>query len=348
MRSIPFKLAISALVLIPGIGQADQILEDKPTDERRSCLGVLVWKHRSEILPTFVKFDVPVPVDGVFIAHVIPRTPAHRAGLQKLDIIYSIDDCNVTDYTSYVQCCKDIEPGTLVTLKIKRPIEGETPLRVHWLPKRVRVITIAKEVCDKWLQERNEQIEARQKQEAAQKQADAESKTTHGFRGVAWGASPGTVRKREPTRLTVTGDSDSVLSYLDERAAGFAASIFYFFVDGQLVEGSYLFNNQHTNATLFVSDYDSVKALITEKYTVPSKDETTWLNDLFRDDLSEWGTAIKIGHLRFQTTWELTDTIVSLQLIGDNYKVIFGLRYTSRKHQEMADRSRSKAKRDQF
>ncbi len=311
----------------------------KEPDERRASLGVLVYPDRSDIERDFAKVGARRPPQGVVIGEAIEGTSADREGLKCLDVIYAIDDCRVTDYASYVQCSRDIEPGTLVTLKIKRPIEGQGGIR--WGSRRVRIETVARDVADRRLEE----LRKKEEENKAARKAEADRRTTHGFRGVPWGASQSTARKRESGEPTL---SEADLLVYDGTIAGFSADVGYSFVDDQLVAAVYVFKTTHSNATLFLPDYATVRQRIVEKYGAPSKDDTLWLNELFRNDPSHWGTAIEAGHLALEATWELIDTVIVLHLSGDNFKTVFVVKYSSREHREMAEKARSKKGRDDF
>lgn len=53
----------------------------------------------------------------------------------------------------------------------------------------------------------------------------------------------------------------------------------------------------------------------------PRKDQAFWSNDLYKDDYSEWGTAVACGHLSKFTTWKTADSNINVALYGENFDV---------------------------
>jgi len=73
--------------------------------------------------------------------------------------------------------------------------------------------------------------------------------------------------------------------------------------------------------------------------------EIYWENELYKNDKSNWGLAISIGHLSYNSVWETSTTDIELALDGNNYKVNLRVRYTSKELKEWADKiTKEKAK----
>ncbi len=58
-------------------------------------------------------------------------------------------------------------------------------------------------------------------------------------------------------------------------------------------------------------------------------DFTYWLDEMFKDDPNEWGTAVSLGHVSLFATWERPKTIITLALTGDNGSINLGIEYVS-------------------
>jgi len=87
-----------------------------------------------------------------------------------------------------------------------------------------------------------------------------------------------------------------------------------------------------------MDDYKNLKDILMEKYDKPIVDKIEWKNDLYKEDKSEWGFAISVGDLVYDTRWEANDTEICLRLSGDNYKIYLVLRYDSKELKEWASK----------
>jgi len=74
----------------------------------------------------------------------------------------------------------------------------------------------------------------------------------------------------------------------------------------------------------------------------------TWDNDLYKDDRSEWGFAVGLGHLSYGCIWETSNTYITLGLNGDNYKINLVVSYDSRKLKNWADKIKSEKNKSNF
>jgi hypothetical protein len=157
------------------------------------------------------------------------------------------------------------------------------------------------------------------------------SASTKDFRNCLWGMTKKAVIKAE-------GITESALAYNDDNMmassstiAGLSCNIIYIFAYDKLVRAKYYITESHTNNNIFIEqDYPKLKTLLSSKYGQPIDEGTDWSNDLYKDDPQDWGTALAYGHLSFHTQWETEATSIYLYLSGDNFKVTFGIEYTSK------------------
>jgi len=170
-----------------------------------------------------------------------------------------------------------------------------------------------------------------------------------GFRQVIWGMSQEQVKEIEKDEFVQKQYSKStgldILAYKGQ-AGGFECLIAYYFAENQLVEGRYVFMEKHSNRNLYIDDFKNIKNSLIEKYGKPEGDNVIWRDDLYKDNPSDWGMAICIGHLVFEATWKLFETKINLQLKGDNYKITHTLSYKSEieKHKKLVKEAEKKAK----
>jgi len=149
------------------------------------------------------------------------------------------------------------------------------------------------------------------------------------FRNVKWGMSQAEVKEKEAEgRIFV--EEPTLLGYTDMSLAGLDTNLGYLFnVDDQLFAANYVITEQHSNNTAYITDYEKLKGKLIGKYGAPDEDEVIWLDDLWKDDPSDWGMAIVTGDLKYYTEWGLDSMSILLLLKGDNYEVNFKLMYQS-------------------
>ena len=93
-----------------------------------------------------------------------------------------------------------------------------------------------------------------------------------------------------------------------------------------------------------VEDGDTGGAItLTKKYGKPKMDfPGVWKNDLYKDDKSEWGFAVSLGHLAYGASWETSTTKIEIMLSGDNYKINLILSYFSKELEEWVKQTEEK------
>lgn len=146
------------------------------------------------------------------------------------------------------------------------------------------------------------------------------------FRGNTWGDSKAAVRKVAGEPLQSEGDTWAYEVTIN----GLDAYLVYQFTAGKLDTAGYMFTESHTNDNTHIADYAGIQELLIQKYGTPKADESTWLNDLYRDDPSHYGFAISMGHLVKRALWETEATTITHALQGDNYEINHGLVYSSK------------------
>jgi len=168
-----------------------------------------------------------------------------------------------------------------------------------------------------------------------------------GFRENPWGTLKEQIQKAEQGKLVKSEKVSTGLDALvyEENAGGMDCAIGYFFAENKLVQGRYVFLQEHSNRTLFIDDYNKVKNSLIEKYGKPGTDNIIWRNNLYKDDPGEWGMAIAVGHLIYASKWKTADMEINLQLFGDNHKITFILDYQSMlpEHVELRKQAQEKA-----
>ena len=167
----------------------------------------------------------------------------------------------------------------------------------------------------------------------------------YNFRKTKWGMSIAQVKSSEP--LNVAEESTTLLAY-KTTVIGKDVFVTYFFIDNQLVRATYLLTRSHTNKNDFITDYNDFKKILTTKYGKPKANESLWKNDLYKDDYSDWGFAISLGHLIYISSWETPDTEVNNMLMGENYDITCAVEYSSKNLKELEKKDQEKKALDAF
>lgn len=144
------------------------------------------------------------------------------------------------------------------------------------------------------------------------------------FRSNTWGESIQNVEKIEGVPIE---KSQGFLAY-DGSLLTYPVMIAYRFNDDKLYRGMYVFNQAHVDAKAFITDFKMIEEELINKYGKPSEQFETWTDDLYKDDPSDWGMAIKVGDLTYISTWEIQETEIVLILAGDNFEASLFLEYT--------------------
>ena len=166
-----------------------------------------------------------------------------------------------------------------------------------------------------------------------------------GFRNNSWGDNKNSVKAKENLELL---QEDSELIAYTGQITGMDMIIGYLFANDKLTTGKYLVIEDHSNKNDYISDFNSLKKLLDKKYGSPKKDETLWKNDLYRDDFSEWGFAVSLGHLIYYATYENEKSEITIMLSGENYDIQLLIEASSKDLKEYMKKTNEKKALDDF
>jgi len=177
------------------------------------------------------------------------------------------------------------------------------------------------------------------------------------FRKTNWGMSQKQVKVTEDKEPEGEKDTESgwCLGYKTE-IGGEDYYCAYYFLEDKLWSCAYAFAGEHTNKNMYIDDYKEIKETLTKKYGKPNndilvtvnKDEIQWKDDLYKDDESEWGLAISVGHLEYVSAWETSTTKIFLRLAGDNYKIKLAIGYVSKELYKWASKILEEKAKNEF
>lgn len=163
---------------------------------------------------------------------------------------------------------------------------------------------------------------------------DAANTEIYNFRKTRWGMSQAEVTAIEGEPLL---RQNTYLAY-SVNVNSIDAVLAYYFLNDRLHMAKYLFQVNHASENEYLHDYYNMSTLLKKKYGEPTEEKTIWSDDLYKYDSDEWGFAVSIGDAIFYSRWETEDTIITILLSGDNYKISHQIEYidpkTSGKAQE--------------
>jgi len=142
------------------------------------------------------------------------------------------------------------------------------------------------------------------------------------FRNARWNMSKGDIKKSE--KLDLILEKPDVLGYLDTYL-GYPVLVFYVFDAAKFFQGVFSFQQDHVNKNQYIADYMKMKETCQARYGPPMQDDVRWKNRLFRKDPKDWGLAVSIGHLAYQTYWETDRSLIALQLEGAEHRISLAL-----------------------
>lgn len=176
------------------------------------------------------------------------------------------------------------------------------------------------------------------------------------FRQAHWGMTAEEVKHSETVELQAAERSETGVDILlgTSSVAEMPCAIIYEFAENKLVSANYEIlgkipgavpTKRHTADNKYLDDYETIKGILSEKYGTPLGDETTWRNPLYRDDPSQYGFAVSLGHLSKLAVWQTPTTRVAEVISGDNYDITIVVRYQSLALLDLAEKARkAKAK----
>lgn len=101
----------------------------------------------------------------------------------------------------------------------------------------------------------------------------------------------------------------------------------YYFSNDQLKGAKLSFLEQPANKNQNIADFKRIKDLLVQKFGRPVEDKISWEDATFKDNISEWGNAIGMGHLEYVSKWSTRKTEVLLHLFGEEDEISLEVTY---------------------
>jgi hypothetical protein len=175
---------------------------------------------------------------------------------------------------------------------------------------------------------------------------EAEVNTETNFRSARWGMSKQQILRMEghPAQQDSSGGLD-VIQYL-QTILNMDCMIGFVFAENKLVKAKYSFLTKHGDKNQYIQDYSKIRDILVEKYGNPETESALWQDDRYKNESSNWGQALSLGHLRFDSTWQDSETEIHLGLNGGRDKIFLVVEYAGLDYrdltQQVADKSQSR------
>lgn len=101
----------------------------------------------------------------------------------------------------------------------------------------------------------------------------------------------------------------------------------FYFSNDKLKGAKLSFLEQHTNKNQNIADFKRIKDLMVQKYGRPIEDKISWEDVTHKENISEWGNAIGMGHLEYVSRWSTRKTEVLLRLFGGEDEISLEVTY---------------------
>lgn len=152
------------------------------------------------------------------------------------------------------------------------------------------------------------------------------------FKRFYWGDSKETIMQLEGKPFTegkMNGLNATYIVY-ETQAVGLDMLLGYYFCDEGLFQIRYVLQEEHSNESLYINDYETFKEALTKKYGTPLIDSEKWANDSKKKYYADnKGDALCYGYLTYQTYYMSDRTIIGMDMSADNFDVSMTVDYQS-------------------
>lgn len=167
---------------------------------------------------------------------------------------------------------------------------------------------------------------------ATEEAATEEAETEFMFKQFKWGDTKDyviSVEGEPELSDTVNGLNAEYIAY-QTSVAGVDMLLAYYFCKDGLFQIRYLSTESHSNPSLYIDDFNTIKKAFVKKYGAAPLDTKLWSSDskkkLYSDDL---GKGLEYGYLTYYAAWSFSDTTIWMEMSADNYDVTTQIDYNS-------------------
>lgn len=152
------------------------------------------------------------------------------------------------------------------------------------------------------------------------------------FKQFYWGDSKEKIMEVEGEPYTdgkMNGVDATYIAY-KTTAVGLDVLLAYYFCDDGLYQVRYILNEEHSNESLYIDDYETFRNALTKKYGEPTLDREIWENDSKKEYYADKkGDALCYGYLEYVTFYDSDTSIIMMDMSADNYDITMTVDYQS-------------------
>ena len=168
----------------------------------------------------------------------------------------------------------------------------------------------------------------------------------YNFRYTRWGMTEEEVIASEIKTDPIEQIENSIT--YKTQILGKNVELVYLFTQNKLIGSLYKLDENYLNSQHFIQTYFEFKDALMQKYGLPNKETTNWLNDTYKNVRNKWGLALSLGHLEYFVIWKTQSTTIECSLREENYNVLCLVEYWSIEYSHLLEEIRKEDKLDPF
>ena len=164
------------------------------------------------------------------------------------------------------------------------------------------------------------------------------------FRNTRWGMNRAQVVRIEgsPDYHENSGGLD-IIQY-PQKVLNMDCMIGYVFAHNKLAKAKYSFIARFENKNQYISSYNKIKDILIQKYGRPEADRILWQDKYYQNNRSNWGLAISLGHLEFNTVWRDSETEIQFRAYGGNGRIFLVVLYSGLEYSNLAQKVKAQSR----
>jgi hypothetical protein len=158
------------------------------------------------------------------------------------------------------------------------------------------------------------------------------------FRGSRWGMSKQQILRMEgyPDEQDSSSGLD-IIQYL-QTVLNMDCMVGFVFAENKLVKAKYSFLTKHGDKNQYIQDYSKIRDILVEKYGKPETESALWQDNRYKNEPSNWGQALSLGYLKYDSTWQDSETEIHLGLNGGRDKIFLVVEYAGLDYRDLAQK----------
>jgi hypothetical protein len=158
------------------------------------------------------------------------------------------------------------------------------------------------------------------------------------FDEMEWGVSKKQVLESEGKPVEQRRARGLDIMKYEQKVINLDCSIEYLFSANRLSKTRFLFTNTYLDKNAYLGDYQTIKEALIQKFGKPLEENMSWQDPTYKEDFSNWGEAVSLGHLVMSSRWQTPQTNIQASLSGNDEDIALVVEYTALRLNELARR----------